>query len=250
METTFRQIINAFIDKHGLSRGQVIAEIERTFSSMLSRWHRKNVVVIFQNNQLSALGYHDDIAGPTQTPIDLATMRGWNTIKRILDKNLSTAACLDEVSRYKHKEKDIVLGEIIARNEKNLGIELDMEFGVLLYATCPLQYLGNHERRQLLIGDRKFFHLRRVESVMFGDVPRTQITVDRVSKTLVVKLIKHQLKPNFHDIKLRCIRRYVGHKSFVESSRYLPKKIIIEVADELGEHIQVNVIQERKQKSP
>lgn len=245
MEATFHQIINAFFDKHGLSKGQVLAEIERTFSSMLSRWHQKNVVVVFADGRLSALGYHDDVTGPTQIPIDLATIRGRNTILRILDKNLSTAACLDEVSRYKRKEKDIVRGEVISRDEKSLGIELDMEFGVSLYATCPLQYLGNHERRQLLIGDRKLFHIRRVESVMLGDIPRTKIIVDRVSKNLVVKLIKRQLSPKFQETKLRCIKRYVGHKSFVQSNQYLPKKVIIGAADELGEHIQVNVIRER-----
>ncbi|BHH83449.1 hypothetical protein [Desulforhopalus sp. 52FAK] len=250
MGATFHQIIDAFVGKYGLTKGQVIAEIERTFSSMLSRWHRKNVVVVFTDDQLLSLGYHDDAAGLIQMPIDLATMRGWNTIKRILEKNLSTAACMDEVYRYKRKEKDIVWGEIISRNEKRLGIELDMEFGVSLYATCPLQYLGKHEQKQLLKGDRKYFHIRRIESVMFGDIPRTQVTVDRVSKTLVVKLIKHQLSPKLHEIKLRCTKRYVGHKSFIQSSRYLPKKVILEAADELGEHIQVNVIRERKSQSP
>ncbi len=246
MEAAFHQIINAFVDKYGLSKGQVIAEIERTFSSMLSRWHRKNVVVVFADDQLSALGYHDDASGPIQMPIDLATLRGWNTIKRILDKNLSTAACLDEVSRFKRKEKGIVWGEIISRDEENLGIELGMEFGVSLYATCPLHYLGKHERMQLLQGDRKYFHIRRVESVMIGDIPRTQITVDRVSKTLVVKLIARQLSPKFQKTKIRCIKRYVGHKSFVQSSQYLPQKVILEAAEELGEHIQVNVTRERK----
>ena len=250
METTFHQIINAFVDKYGLSKGQVIAEIERTFSSMLSRWHRKNVVVVFADDQLSALGYHDDAAGPIQMPIDLATLRGWNTIKRILNKNLSTAACLDEVSRYKRKEKNIVQGEVISRDEKSLGVELDMEFGVSLYATCPLHYLGKHERGQLLVGDKKFFHIRRIESVIFGNIPRTRVIVDRVSKNLVVKLIKQQLNPQFHDIKLHCIKRYVGHKSFVRSSQYLPPKVIIEAAEELDEHIQVNVVQERKLQSP
>ena len=246
MGATFHQIIDAFVGKYGLTKGQVIAEIERTFSSMLSRWHRKNVVVVFTDDQLLSLGYHDDAAGLIQMPIDLATMRGWNTIKRILEKNLSTAACMDEVSRYKRKEKDIVWGEIISRDKESLGIELDMEFGVSLYGTCPLQYLGKHERGRLLIGDRKFFHIRRVESVMFGDIPRTQVTVDRVSKTLVVKLIKHQLSPKSHKIKLRCTKRYVGHKCFVESSMYLPKKAITKTAEELGEHIQVNVIQQKK----
>ena len=250
MDTTLHRIIDAFVDKHGLSKGQIIAEIERTFSSMLSRWHRKNVVVVFADDQLSALGYHDDSGGPAQVPIDIKTMRGWNTIKRILDKNLSTAACLDEVGRYKRKEKDIVWGEVISRDETSLWVELDIEFGVDLYGTCPLQYLGKHERDQLLKGDKKFFHIRRVESVMVGDIPRTQITVDRVSKTLVVKLIRQQLSPKFRDIKLRCAKRYVGHKSFVQSSKYLPKRAILKAAEELGEHIQVNVIREREFQNP
>ncbi len=250
MDIAFHQIIDAFVDKHGLSKGQVIAEIERTFSSMLSRWHRKNVVVVFTGDQLSALGYHDDYAGPVQVPIDVNTMRGWNTIKRILDKNLSTTACLEEVGKYKRKEKAIVRGEVISRHETSLGVELEMEFGVALYGTCPLHYLSKHERGQLFIGDKRFFHIRRVESVMVGYIPRTQIIVDRVSKTLVVKLIRQQLSPKYQDIKLRCTKRYVGHKSYVDSSQYLPRKVILKAAEELGEHIQVNVVQERKFQIP
>lgn len=241
MDTPYHQIINAFVDKHRLSRGQVIAEIERTFSSMLSRWHRKNVVVVFADGQLSAVGYHDGIAGPVQMPIDLTTMRGWNTIKRILDKNLSTAACLDEVSRYKQKEHSVVWGEVCSRTEDSLDIELEMEFGVTLYASCPLQYLGKHERHRLLLGDRKAFHLRRVESVMIVDVPRTQITVDRVSRTLVEQLLRQRLSPKYREIRLCCRKRYVGLKSFVESSTFIPKTVILETARELGEHIQVSV---------
>ena len=234
MEPPYHQIINAFVDKHGLSRGRVIAEIERTFSSILSRWHRKHVVVVYSGGKLSALGYHDDTTGPAQIPIAMEFMRGWNTINRIVDQNLRTAACLDEVSRYKRKEREILRGEIVSRDERSLTVELDMEFGVSLFGSCPLQYLGQHERRQLLVGDRRYFHIRRVESIMFGDVPRTQITIDRISKTLVVKLIRQQLSPKLQDIKLRCIKRYVGHKSFVQSSQYLPRKVILEVAEELG----------------
>lgn len=245
METTYHQIINAFVDTYRLSRGQVIAEIERTFSSMLSRWHRMNVVVVFTDGQLSALGYHDGAAGPVQMPIDLTTMRGWNTIRRILDKNLGTAACLDEVSRYKHQEHNLVWGEVRSRTEHSLDIELEMEFGVTLYASCPLRYLGKHERYHLRIGDKKAFHLRRVESVMMGDIPRTQLTVDRVSKTLVEKLIRQQLSPKSREIRLCCKKRYVGRKSFVEASTFIPKKVILNTAQELGEHVQVSVTKEK-----
>ncbi|SHO53469.1 hypothetical protein [Desulfopila aestuarii] len=236
------QIINAFVDQHRLSRGQVIAEIERTFSSMLSRWHHKHVVVVYSDGQLHALGYHDDVSGPVQTPIDLTAMRGWNSIKRILDKNLNAATCMDEVSRYKRKENSVVWGEVISRGVDRLNIELELEFGDTIYASCPLNYLGQHERNRLVIGDRKAFHLRRIEAIMIGDTPRTQLTVDRVSKTLVEKLLKQLLGPKYTTLKLSCRKRYVGKKSFVEANTFVPKKVILQAAHELGEHIQVNVI--------
>jgi hypothetical protein len=247
METSYHQIINAFVDAHGLSRGQVIAEIERTFSSMLSRWHRKNVMVVFADGQLSAIAYHQSGAGTTiQSPIDLTTMRGWNTIKQILHKNLSTAACMDEVNRLKRKEQCVVWGEIKKRQENCLDVELEIEFGVTLLARCPLQLLGPHERFRLLKGDKKAFHLRRVEAVKIGDIPRTQLTVDRVSKSLVEQLIKEKLRYKHRETKLSCTKRYVGKKSFIESTVFLPKNVILATSEELGEHIQVNVIRKTK----
>ncbi len=81
MNTVYQDIIRSFVDKYGLSRGQVIAEIEKTFSSMLSQWHRKHVVAMFSDDRLQALGYHHDSAGILQVPVELTTMRGWNTIR-------------------------------------------------------------------------------------------------------------------------------------------------------------------------
>lgn len=247
MNTSYQHIIDAFVDKYGLSRGQVIAEVERTFSSMLSRWHKKNVVAVFANGHLSAVGYHDGPGGPIQLPIDITTMRGWNTIRRILDKNLGTAACMDEVTRYKRKENEAVWGTVISINEIDLVIELELDFGVTLFAICPKQYLAKHERDLLGIGDRKAFHLRKVESIMTGgDTPRTHITVDRISKTLVEKLLTHKLSPKYANIKLSCSKRYAGEKSFVETNMFLPKKIILNVSSELGEHIAVKIRQDGK----
>ncbi len=59
METAYQEIIRSFVDKYGLSRGQVIAEIEKTFSSMLSQWHHRDVVALFSDDQLQAVGYHE-----------------------------------------------------------------------------------------------------------------------------------------------------------------------------------------------
>ncbi len=249
METSYQTIINSFVDAYGLSRGQVIAEIERTFSSMLSRWHRKNVVVIFAEGQLLALGYHDGPDGPVQASVDMTTLRGWNTIKRILDRNLRIAASLDAVAKYKRKEKHVFWGDIVFRTSEELGVEIELEFGVSMLASCPLNYLGRHERDRLHPYARRAFHLRRVESVMVGDTPRIQITVDRVSKTLPEKLLLLQLESHCHGIRISCRKRYVGHKSFLTSNCFVPKNVILATARELGEHVELRVVRTTQQYS-
>lgn len=236
-------IISDLIDKYHLSKSQVVAEIEKTFSSMLSRWHQRNVVVVYTTEgSLEAVAYHNTSNGPEQIPIDISsTTRGLNTIKRILDKNLSKSSCFEEVDHCKRKEHEVFWGKIIGRDEKCLSVELQLEFGVTLYATCPLKLIGKHERDFLHLGDIKAFHLRRVDTVLIGDVTRTQITLDRVSKNLVEKLLVNDLQLSLSGMKVVCTKRYVGHKSFVDSNCFLPKKSIEKVSKELGEHIQITV---------
>lgn len=249
MESPYPLIIQNFVDTYGLTRSQVIAEIEKTFSSMLSRWHQCNVIVVFTGKTLSAVGYKDTPHGPEQVQIDITAMRGWNTIKRILDKNLGKAACLEEVSRYKRREHGVFWGNVISRDENNLGVELNLEFGVTLLATCPLRYIGKHERDYLRPGDQKAFHLRKVEAIQVGDTARTHLTVDRVSKNLVEKLLVSDLRAYLNDVKVVCKNRYVGHKSFVESNTFLPKRVILQTSQELEEHIQVKVVKKKKLKN-
>lgn len=234
-----KDIISSFVDKYGLTRGQVIAEIEKAFSSMLSRWYQQNVVAMFSNDQLIALGYHHGSAEIVQIPIELTTMRGWNTIKRILDKNLSDAACMQEVARYKPKEHGVFWGEIIKNNnDRSLSVEVEIEPGVSMITTCLANHIGTHERSEVVAGQCRAFHLRRVEPVRMNGTLRTLILVDRVSKNLVSGLLMSQLNDT---IKIRCLKRYVGRKSFVESSDFIPKKIIMNTSRELNEHIQVKV---------
>jgi hypothetical protein len=243
METAYQEIIRSFVDKYGLSRGQVIAEIEKTFSSMLSQWHHRDVVALFSDDQLQAVGYHARSGLMEQVPITLTTMRGWNSIRRILDTNLGKAACLQEVARYKRKERQLRWGEIIKRkNDGSLYVELEMEIGKnnQLIAVCPGNHIGVHERHKLLPGQRRAFHLRRVEPVLLKNTARVNVVVDRVSKTLVERLLQSRL--DNPGITLRCLTRYVGHKSFVESTAFLPKKIILAASRELHEHIQVKIV--------
>jgi len=242
METAYSEIIRSFVDTYGLSRGQVIAEIEKTFSSMLSRWHEQDVMALFTDDRLEAVGYHHGNDGMVQqVPIKLTTMRGWNSIRRILEQNLEKAACLQEVARYKKKEHQLLWGEIVKKNrDGSLLVEVEIESGAPIIAECPGHHIGIHEREKLMVGQRRAFHLRRVEPVLLKTRSRLRVGVDRVSKNLVEKLLQDNLaNPK---ISIRCLNRYVGHKSFVESSAFLPKKTILAASRELHEHIQVKVV--------
>lgn len=240
MQIQYDEIVNAFVDKYGLTRGQVVAEIEKTFSAMLSAWHKTPTIVLFGDDQLRAVKYILDHGEQTQSLVDLTLMRGWNTIRRIIDKNLSQAACLHDVAHYKRKEHEMRWGEIIRKNENGFLVEVEIEEGEPIIAECPLNRIGIHERSGFSVGQRRAFHLRKIEPLSLRGISRMQVTVDRVSKNLVTTLIKEKLG-NDRGIHVYCSRRFVGHKSFVEASEFLSKQVISAVSQELREHVQVTV---------
>ncbi len=117
---------------------------------------------------------------------------------------------------------------------------MEIEPGKPVIAECPAHHIGIHEREELLAGQRRAFHLRRVEPVLLKTCSRLRVRVDRVSKNLVAKLLRDGARNP--ETTIRCLNRYVGHKSFVESSAFLPKKVILAARRELKEHIQVKVV--------
>ncbi len=46
-----------------------MAEIEKSFSSILSKWHGQEILVIFNDDQLMAFGYHQALGVVQQTPV-------------------------------------------------------------------------------------------------------------------------------------------------------------------------------------
>jgi hypothetical protein len=146
MDTQYCKIISSFVDKYGLSRGEVMAEIEKTFSAILSKWHGQEVVVLFGDGHLMALGYHGTFGTVKQTPIELTSMRGWNSIKRHLNKNLGKAASLKEAAQYKRKERKMRWGEILRKNPNgHFDVEIEIEQENLLspYASAIILVFMN-----------------------------------------------------------------------------------------------------------
>jgi hypothetical protein len=241
-----QNIINLFAKQYGLTRNEVMADIENVFSSVLSRWYRIEVMVFFRNDlQMEAVAYNKINGVTMQRLVYLAAIRGPNTLKKHLEKSLTRSAVLKQTRYYKSYEKELCWGDIISHDsDQNIFIETEIIPGQIVTAVCPLNRTGLHERNSGIfsIGMRRAFHVRRIDPVVLGDTPRLKIVVDRVSKTLVETLLRNHLGPDAEKISLRCVKRYVGHKSFVLTNRRLPKSAIKAVSQELKERVQVNFV--------
>ena len=240
-----QEIISLFTRKYGLTRSEVIVEIEKIFSEILSRRYRCEVMAVLQHDlQLVVVAYTGAGGTVQQRVIELNNIRGWNTIRRHLEKTLLKASVLKETRQYKYYEQELRWGEIIAIDaERNYHVELEVIPGETVTAVCPLNRVGLHERSSgnFSIGEKRAFHVRRVDPVFLNGTPRLKVVVDRVSKTLVEGLLKEQLGYSAENMAIRCTRRFVGQKSFVVTSRRIPKPAIMAVTRELNEHMQVRI---------
>ena len=242
-----QEIIASFTRKYMLTSPEVMAEIETLFAFRLSRWYRLEVMVFFRDDlRLEAVAYNESGGVVMQRLVEMSEIKGRGTLKRQLETNLAKAAVLKQTARYKYFEKELLWGEITACDaEQNLYVEIEVIAGERVTAICPVNRIGMHERHSgiFAIGRKRAFHLRRVEPVMLNGTPRLKVVVDRVSKTLVETLLRSKLGPDAEKIKIRCLKRYVGHKSIVFSTGRLSKSAIIAVDRELKERVQVKIVE-------
>ncbi len=241
-----QQIINSLTAKYRLTSSEVMTEIEKIFSSTLSQWYRVEVMVFFRVDlQLKAVAYKDVGGVIMQRMIDFTAIRGFGTLQKKLEESLARAALLKQTKSYKYYEKELRWGEITAcDSENNLDVEIEVIPGEKITAVCPHNRLSLHERDsdKFSLGQRRAFHLRRVDPVSLKGTSRLNVVVDRVSKTLVETLLYDYLGSSAENISLRCTNRYVGQKSFVFTSKKLPKAVIVAATRELGEHIEVRFL--------
>jgi len=241
-----QEIIALFANKYCLTKAEVMAEIEAVFSAMLSQWYRLEVMVFFRKDfHLEAVAYNNSGGVIMQQHVDLSEMKGRNSIVRQLEMKLAKVAVLKQTTHYKPFERELLWGEVAAIDaEHNLFVETEIVPGEPVMAVCPLNRIGIHERntKNFLVGKRRAFHLRRVEPVFLNGTPRLNVIVDRVSKTLVENLLKSHLGAEAEKVQLYCVKRYVGHKSIVLTTKPLPKKAIIFVDRELRERVQVEIV--------
>ena len=241
-----QSIILSLASRYALSTAEVIQEIESAFARQLSQWYRQEVMVFLRDGmQLEVVAYGKRNGLPVQQLFDLPAVLSSNQFKAILENHLTTAAVIKQVRQLKGFERRLLWGEVVRnRAGDHLLIETEIIPGEPIIATCPLNRIGLHERHagRFQTGQRRAFHLRRIEPVLVNGTPRTKVVLDRVSKTLTENLLRHHLGDAAHRFQLRCLKRYVGHKSIVLATRRLPREVIIAVDRELQERIEVRIV--------
>ena len=241
-----QSIILSLASRYALSTSEVTQEIETVFARQLSQWYRQEVMVFLREGMLLEVVAYCKLNGlPVQHILDLPAVLSRNQFKTILENHLATAAVIKQVRLLKGFERRLLWGEVVRnRTGDHLLVETEITPDTPIIATCPLNRIGLHERHagRLQPGQRRAFHLRRIEPVLVNGTPRTKVVLDRVSKTLTESLLRHYLGDRADRFRFRCLKRYVGHKSIVLTTRRLPREVIIAVDRELQERIEVRIV--------
>ena len=241
-----QSIILSLASRYALSTAEVIQVIESAFAHQLSQWYRQEVMVFLREGmQLEVVAYSKLNGLPVQQFFELPAVLSRNQFKTILENHLAMAAVVKQVRLLKGFERRLFWGEVI-RNRAcdHLLVETAIIPDEPIIAICPLNRIGLHERHagRFQPGQRRAFHLRRIEPVLVNGTPRTKVVLDRVSKTLIENLLRHHLGDAAHRFQFRCLKRYVGHKSIVLTTRRLPREVIIAVDRELQERIEIQIV--------
>lgn len=234
-------IIDEFVAKYGFSRKRVITEIEKTFSIMLSRWYRMEVIALYSKGKLIVFGYVKSEGCYVQKGINFTSknLKGWNTLKRLIKQNMARAASCEQY--YLHRNAGTMgWGTVvkIVPGEK-LFVHLESMNGLEVYANCPLAGIGIYERLNgnFAVGRKRAFGVKAIHPVTVNGVARISIELSRTVKHLPALLLTEQVRNR--QTRIRCVKRFPGKKSFVISNRFVPKSMILKIEDELHEHIQV-----------
>ncbi len=136
-----QETIFIFTKKYCLTRSEVIVEIEKVFSEVFSRRYGFEVMIVLQSDDHLEVVAYDRVDGVLlQKSIDVTRTRGWNTIKRHLEKNLEKASVLKQTRQYKYYERELRWGEITGNDPgRNYHVEIEIIPGETMTAVCPLE---------------------------------------------------------------------------------------------------------------
>lgn len=246
---TFNESIRQLAVKYHLTRAEVVTVLERLFASMLGKWYGGEAMVLLSEHEgLTATVYRRSNGDIRQIPVEPLMLQRFMAGKTpdVLHRALERFQVVKETGHLQCLKHHFCWGEVIGFGPNgDLNVELEIGPDEKIIAECPRNRLGLHERQLIRPGQRRAWHLRSAKPVLLNGTPRIKVVVDRVSKNLTAGLLRAET--GFTGIK--CTKRYVGRKSFIESPARLPREAIMAVKHELKEHIQVDIVKQNKRGS-
>jgi hypothetical protein len=228
--------VKELAEKYDLPEWSVQEGIERAISDILTKRFGYEVEAMFEDQSLRIYGYPGDRV-KTISPESIKG-RIKREIKHEIARNLLKRETLKIYSQAKTHLRTVLSGEIVRIYDSGvLNIEMNIEGGNSLIATCDITNQTPKERGKYKEGEIMPFYILRVEAINHNGVPRIDIRVSRTSKGLPEGLLRSKVYRNNIDADIKCVRRIAGHLSVIESNRKLPVECIREVSDELKERI-------------
>ncbi len=233
--------------KYSLPEPEICGVIEDVFSRSLSSRQGRSVLAFLNRDKetgglsLEYLSYVRDTGGIRQYSGKIEKTGGLNTLIRRIEFELLKKSVIRETVHLKQYEGEICSGVVRGiREDGAYYIDVSVNPGEVITGVCPVRYQAPHERGCFNIGDKRVFHIRSFRSIILNGAPRMQLVLDRISERIAEKLILNSLPiDKYRYTKVRCIKRISGSISLIETSRRIPRDVILNTGKELREKIKV-----------
>lgn len=235
----FRNNLVLLVRDHKLPRITILDIIEQTLGEVLStRYPDEKITVRLDEDSMEFRIIASSMReGGVWREIPIERLSGIKNLHKHIRNALQRAQVIQRVRQVRQHLNEIVQGKVICIKETgDLIVEIRLE-GDMVIATCPKGMLPKDERG-IGFGEREiWFHLRNCQPIMLGEIPRVEITLDRTSKNLPQKLLRHLLPATQKDGRITCRVRKPGFYSEIWVDQFIPKTVVNELKKELKEKV-------------
>ncbi len=228
--------------KYGLREADALDAVEVAIARALTHAFKKNISVRINGKlEITAFSHRGE-------PVEISTGEIDSKLRRhilyLVELELQKRQTLRESEELEELRGTTLPGEI-TRIADNGMLHVALEFTdvfqqLILAGECPVDHQPLHERGRFRIGEvREFFISSVLPIVANSRSANVRIRLSRTSKELPALLL--QERTGIYGIE--CRRRIAGGFSNIITPIRIPKEAINHVGKELGEHLNVSILQ-------
>lgn len=239
--------VSALALKHNLPEWVVREEIEKTVSQTLSSWYGHKIEGIFTSTspgkfELFCYGRKDGAFNVWTMQFESIGKNSLREISEILEINLKARRTIRDFEQAKGLTGS-VMAALIRRISPTGDIyaEITSASGPGFVGVCAVSDQPKKERGRYRRGEILKFYVKKVFVTCFSTPSRLRIKLSRNNKRLVERLLVEELRRlDDYDTRVKCVLRFPGGFSRLETSGKIPRAVIKKVADEIKEGLIVS----------